>query len=141
MRALRHFIVLLLLVAYGTSAMTHVAYTAGDPRPVAEEAIWLTFVADDVDAHEAMSGTPACHCVHAAIPAFSQPMRFLKIGDEWVPTVPSFKIAHPDIPTPPPRPIGNEAKDQTSIPTFEVSHVSLCSDRIHRASHPVECTG
>jgi len=39
MRILRYHIVLLLLVAYGTSAMTHVAYTAGDPRPVAEEAL------------------------------------------------------------------------------------------------------
>lgn len=142
MSTVRRLFAALLIVAYSLSALSHIGYAAEKVSSSLDNTQWVILTADgDDEAHEVIPEAPACHCVHAAVPLSPEAVRFLKIGGKWPVTALALKVSQPDIPTPPPRMLGSEAHTQTSIPTHEVSHVSLCTDRIHRARHPVERTG
>lgn len=83
-----------------------------------------------------------CHtCSHVVMPTpatnatlFAMTLRWTIRNQQWVATTPPAE-------TPPPRPTGNEASNDTSIPIIEVNHVSLCTDRVDRAPRRFERTG
>lgn len=82
-----------------------------------------------------------CHtCAHVVIPVpathatrIAAILRWQVPDEEWAPTAPQAEI-------PPPRSIGREVFESTSIPIIEVNHVSLCTDRFHCAPRHVERT-
>jgi hypothetical protein len=102
------------------SAATHVEHQPKDAAGTGG-AEGLALQADECHTctHVTVPG-PATHAIQTAA------MVRWQIGDEeWGGTAPQAE-------TPPPRMIGNEASKHTSIPTIEVNHVSLCTDRVDR---------
>ncbi|MBA4791701.1 MAG: hypothetical protein AB1698_08860 [Pseudomonadota bacterium] len=94
------------------------------------------------DPHKAAPQADECYtCAHVVVPlpaahAIRIPANIRwKIADEaWVAVTPQAE-------TPPPRKLGNEDQQDTSLPIIEVNHVSLCTDRVRDSSRCVERAG
>jgi hypothetical protein len=83
-----------------------------------------------------------CHtCSHVVVPTPAANATLLAMTLRWEIRDQQWVAISPPAETPPPRPIGNEAFHDTSIPIIEVNHVSLCTDRVHRAPRSFERTG